>query len=265
MNPVALAEFNEALERAKEGHADQFEFLQVDTSASKNVVETNVRLLGQLLPIVERWANPEVAVVPRAVVQKQFKDAKFHGARAARIVWKNLSANIQWRHRYEAEQSEDCVQLVACGVPLNDTRVLVLERDQADRKAASYGRLTLWKGCHLERASTESARGMEMVTRCLKERLRGDLHLEIPMDFDLIGTAYDSEADAKHLGIMFWLPIEDDEVVRSMHAKEFRRSGRGSTLTGSFRTQEEILSEFDESDLEPWSLHVISNLKVKDD
>jgi hypothetical protein len=99
----------------------------------------------------------------------------------------------------------------------------------------------------------------------LKERLRGDLHLEIPMDFDLIGTAYDSEADAKHLGIMFWLPIEDDEVVRSMHAKEFRRSGRGSTLTGSFRTQEEILSEFDESDLEPWSLHVISNLKVKDD
>lgn len=172
---------------------------------------------------------------------------------------------MQWMRRYEAEQSSDWVQLVACGVPLNETRVLVLERDQADRKAASYGRLTLWKGCHLERASAQNARGMHMVQQCLRARLRRDLHLEISMDFELIGMAYDNEADAKHLGVMFWLPIEDEEVVRSMHAKEFRRSGRGSTLTGSFRTQEEILSEFDEEDLEPWSLHVISNLKVKDD
>jgi predicted NUDIX family phosphoesterase len=263
MNVGALAAFNEALERSRESHSNQFRFLEIDTSDSRSVVETNCTLLEQLLPIIEQWANPYVAVISRLSVEQAFRDAKFLEAEDARRTWKSLASNLQWRRRYDAEQDGDVVQMVACGIPLDGrSRVLVLERDRGDRKTRSYGRLTLWKGCHLERSRTQKGDGIEIAKDCLQARLEQDLHLQIPMNLRLLGMVYDSEADERHLGVMFWLPIDDEDVVRSMHEKEFRRSGRGSTLTGRFHSQEQILAELD-SHLEPWSSHVISNLKVK--
>jgi len=42
----------------------------------------------------------------------------------------------------------------------------------------------------------------------------------------------------------------------------FHRSGRAHPIKGQFSTQETIIGEADELDLEPWSRHFISNWKI---
>ena len=51
--------------------------------------------------------------------------------------------------------------------------------------------------------------------------------------------------------------IMSPELADSLKKKEFRRS-RGHTLVGGFREIEELKSNMDEVDLEPWSRAIIN-------
>jgi predicted NUDIX family phosphoesterase len=161
------------------------------------------------------------------------------------------------KRRSEFERSDDLVQLIACGVPVHSGGIFVFGRAPS-RKATAYGTATLWTGCHVR---TEAKASLSIVKARLRERVESDLHLlETAFDLELIGLAWDEAAEPRHVGIMFLLRLKHDDVAQHMRQKEFRRGVRGGKLTSTFRTQEDIITNLEDLDLEPWSRHLIENV-----
>lgn len=77
MNPDSLAQFNDALDFVAAQHGDLFDLITIDTTAAKGAIGTNTELLADLLPRIERWADPDIAVVPKECVVELFGDRPF--------------------------------------------------------------------------------------------------------------------------------------------------------------------------------------------
>jgi predicted NUDIX family phosphoesterase len=264
MNPEALAEFNAAVETACDTYGGRFKLLAVDTTKSKDVLQANTKLISKLLPIIEEWANPTISAVPRSTARDVFKNRKYIYLEDAKRAWQKLIGQIKPRRRATAESDDSTVQIVAAGIPVHQRKIFVFSRGERDEKAASYGKATIWKGLHIQSSEIPS---LAYVKRELTKRLQEELHLKLSLSPEFIGIAWDESVrvESRHLGLMFRVPIENAVVANSMHKKEFRKAGRGHKLTGQFITQEAILSNLNELNLEPWSKHVVSNVELPND
>lgn len=253
MNSAALQEFNDVLRTVRERHANDFTFLEVDSSSTTvDVVELNADLAGRLLDSLEDWADPPVAVIERKQVEELFGDEVLIRGDKLAPAWAKLSAGARPMKRSTAEESVDVVQLVGCGVCLSENSAFVLERSAADEKAESYGPYTLWKGCHIEMRSGEPP-PIDVAARSVVGRLESDLHLKQIAKPEPIALAWDRNArsESRHLGFLFLLKISDKQIIKSLEVKEFRKSSRGHTLVGRLANREELLSSIDK--FEPWS------------
>jgi predicted NUDIX family phosphoesterase/thymidylate kinase len=260
MNPDALAEFNGALDQVAREYADRFSLVRIDTTEAKGVVRTNIDLLGELLPRIEAWADPAIAVVPRDAVLSVFGDRPFvHGDEATTALVR-LEGQVSFVKRSEAENSSDVVQLIAAGVHAHGDRIVVLERELRDRKTDDYGRRTLWLGCHVD---VDVKDLLTSATRCLDRRIQQELHLSTHPRVKLLGLAWDkNQTETKHFGVIFRVPISSDYIADHLKNKQFKKMGRSGRIKSVFMTQEEIVTELKELDLEPWSEYIARNIKL---
>ena len=72
MAPTFLAAYNEILGTVAERHAERFNVLTIDSSASQDPVGSGIALLEQVLPRIEAWADPEIVAFPVDVVTCAF-------------------------------------------------------------------------------------------------------------------------------------------------------------------------------------------------
>ena len=264
MNPAALAEFNEATKRTLVTHGSAFAHTVIDTTEASSAKDSTLRLLDEILPVLEDWSNPDIFVMQRADLATVFGDRTYLDIDAPAAL-DRLSTFAFKLDRVSASLDPELIQLVVGGIHVRaDGSILVFRRDPSDAKSASYGKTILWKGCHVQ---TTSLTQDELAT-ALKSRLRQDLHLEVDLSPRLLGLAAPVKAEPpsatlkhRHLGIMFQVEL-NDEVARTLHEKTFHRGGRAHPIKGQFKTQEEIIGEADDLDLEPWSRHFISNWKI---
>jgi predicted NUDIX family phosphoesterase len=162
--------------------------------------------------------------------------------------------------RSEAEDDPSVVQLIAAGVHTHNDKIVVLERESQDKKAASYGRRTLWVGCHLDIKTPDL---LATATDCLNRRIQQDLHLWSRPELEFLGLAWDkTQQETQHLGLIFRAPILNDYVANHLKNKQFKKMGRSGRIKSVFMTQEEIVSGLDDLDLEPWSRHIARNINL---
>lgn len=256
MNTSALEEFNKALTTVQDRYHGSFNILNFDSSVT-GVVKANMALVAELLPRFREWADRKILVVPRETVVALFgKSAVFDEAKAAQV-WTQLRDAARVMLRSEAENNDDVVQLIACGVHTNKDGVFVFKRSADDNKRNRYGERMVWKGCHLECSTPPS---IDQVKDALVARIHNDLHLAIELNPKMRGMVWEEEPEPKHLGIVFQVNIESDDVVTSMREKEFRKSGRQHTLIGTFQKPEDLLSRENDLNLEPWSAKIVREM-----
>ncbi len=262
MNPDALGQFNKALGAVATAYQSKFDLISIDTTGATGSVDTNVKLLEELLPRIERWADPNIAVVPRETLRVLFADRRYLHEREGVTALDELLGNLQFVRRSLAEQNKDLVQFIAAGIHTHGTKgVVVFERDQVDKKTAEYGRRKLWVGCHVERGDDQ--RLLNLAQRCLVKRIQQDLHLASPPQLDFLGLAWDaSQAESQHVGMMFRAPLASDDVAEHLENKQFKRMARSRKFRSVFKTQEQILTNLDDLDLEPWSKHLVENVRL---
>ena len=142
MNPSALAQFNEALDEVARKYRERFSLITIDTTPSRSVVDTNITLLRELLPRIEAWADPQIAVVSRAAVVALFGERPFIFGEDAKKALSELAGQITFARRSDAEKDSNLVQFIAAGVHTHKDRILILEREsrEKDKKAKDYGR-----------------------------------------------------------------------------------------------------------------------------
>jgi predicted NUDIX family phosphoesterase len=260
MNPRALGEFNNALAHVAERYSQCFPISEIDTTKTQGVVETNLDLLGVLLPRIEAWADPKIAVVPRQAAIDVFGDSSFLHGDDARPALESLAGQVTFRKRSEAEQDKDVVQLLGAGVTAHEDGIMILERELRDKKAMEYGQHALWIGCHVDIDSGDLLGG---VATCLVRRIQQELHLATPSEPVFLGLAWDkNQTESQHFGVMFRIPVLNDYVAEHLENKQFKKMGRSGRIKSTFMKQEEIVRALAELDLEPWSYYMARNIKL---
>lgn len=260
MNRRALGEFNNALAHVTEQYSTCFSILTIDTTDAQGVVETNLELLGELLPRIETWADPRIAVVPRKAAIDVFGDSPFLHGDEAQDALARLAREVTFHKRSEAEQDKNVVQVIGAGVHVHGEKIVVLERERRDKKTKDYGRHTLWIGCHVD-TEGEDLLGGAMI--CLDRRIQQELHLSTRPQSEFLGLAWDkNQTENQHFGVMFRAPLLNDYVADHLKNKQFKKMGRSGRIKSLFMTQEEILRSLDELELEPWSYYMARNIKL---
>lgn len=268
MNVGSLTQFNDATARTIERHGKKFRHVVIDTSNSTDAKQSCVRLLSEALPVLMQWANPLIEVVPREVAENVFAGQPYlDQASAVAVALEVLCKAAIPMQRMEAEQNDQVVQIVVGGVPVRaKAELMVFKRDSKDEKSSAYGSRTLWRGCHVNHDQQPT---LTTLANAVSERLQSELHLRTRLEPTLIGLASPGSErtegvespDRRHLGVLFKVEVSDD-VAKSLHDKAFKKSGRGHPFTGQFRKQEDIISELDSLDLEPWSKHIVQNWRI---
>lgn len=260
MNPRALGEFNEVLALVRREYENRFPLIEIDTTETNGVVQTNIALLEKLLSRLENWADPCIAVLPRKIVTDTFGETPFLHGDEALPLFEQLATQIEFRKRSDAEKDKGVVQMIAAGVHAHGNRLMILERDARERKAKDYGRRTLWTGCHVDE---QNAAPLVAAKDCLRRRIQQELHLSTELEMNFLGLAWDQDQqESQHFGVMFRVPVGDDYVAAHLENKQFKKMGRSGSMSSAFKTQEEILLEIQDLDLEPWSRHMLKNINL---
>ncbi|MBK7399485.1 MAG: hypothetical protein IPJ34_25305 [Myxococcales bacterium] len=256
MNKDALLDFNGALERAEKAYENEFNLLRFHSEA--DVKQSNTELVHELLPRIRRWADPEILVLPRDLVDAAMGGAigdhtAFLDVEAARDALARWAAAVRPMPRSEAEADGSVVQLVGCGVPTCEGSFFALRRSLKDEKVRQYGEYTLWKGCHIAGFGGSSSLEAPIAAQ-VAQRVREDLYVAEKLEPTLLGLAW-TPGEA-HVGILFEVPVSP-AVGRSMEQKEYRKQGRYETLSGKKRARAELAT----LGLERWSHAYLDHTK----
>lgn len=253
MKPRELSNYNDLLEQVRERHSEAFEVTLLDTTASKNPLQTGIELLEKLLPRLRAWADPQILALPIAAVSDAFEGGQTLSVEASRAFLDRSSGGFVVQNRSSLERDDAQVQIVAAVAFRYEGDFLLFERAPDDKKTERFGTYTLWHRCHVRaqegQATVDAARAQ------LKDRILEDLHLSDIGDLHHIGALWsEKEGESNHVGLAFVVDIEHVETAESLMAKKFRRGKRAPLLKTKFYTLHDLRKWVTEGKkLETWS------------
>jgi predicted NUDIX family phosphoesterase/thymidylate kinase len=253
MNQNSLEAFNAALEEAREKYGQHFN-IEPQPSDERTRKQVAAELVEMLLPKIEAWADPPIAVLPRPAVERAFGGKKALSWPAPKA-WDAFERDVKMVPRSTAEKDDSLVQIVAGGVVTHERGVFVFDRKEDEKRLGEYERHTIWRGAHVDHGSGDPPL-LDVARDSLVVRLRTDLHLNFEIDPKPLGIVWvpDRPRSAQHLGLIFEVHIEDEAVADSLEDKEFK-TGRGHPARSSFVSLDEIGGL--NLDLESWSKAVL--------
>lgn len=257
MGEPFLTRYNNILNRVRSDVNDSFSIIDIDTTHHLSVKDTTNSVAEHLLESMKRWADPEIAAIPRAAAEELFPD-QGQGIRDIAHAMNKLEETITFRTRSQLAES-DLVGLVSAGVLRHDGKMLLLHRgNEKDEKRQTFGPYVLWKGCHIKRHETSTL--MDTAKAALKDRLKEDFHLakweSDPAPRFLVWSRK-SEKIAQHLAVLFDLNIPHNEAAQSLASKVFKRERDRATLGNNRFVSAADLNNEKEVELEPWSQEIL--------
>jgi predicted NUDIX family phosphoesterase/thymidylate kinase len=260
MSNDSLSRYNRVLHTVQTSERGAFQFIDIDTTTHTSAQTTTHEIASALVEHMDGWADPEIAVLPKPVVERVFGDKR---VRPLAEAIGEVEAALEFRRRSTLDRDENFVGLVGAAVLRHEDKMLLLRRAaENDEKRAAFGEHVLWKGCHITR-SLEGADLLSTAVAGLKARLREDFHLarieSEPTPRFLVWNHSDLK-DARHLGIIFDLTIPAPEVAQSLANKVFKRERTRTKLgRNEFISPLELQTRVDAHgvNLESWSVEVL--------
>jgi predicted NUDIX family phosphoesterase len=257
MNSAVLQAITESVDDAIRENEEVFcAIVKLDTSG-KDFKKSGVELAHRVLDSLEAFLNPEILVVPRAKLEGLALDGTCKiGADAVEAALACISTNAHFMRRAEAEQSNDFVQVIPCGLLTHEKQIFLFQRKEKDPKSQLFGTTTLWQGCHTPRKD-----GVDMpalLKGALMDRISRSLFLSRKFPAEPIGYCWqkDDERSSRHFGLAYKIQIDNDATATDLRRKEFRKQ-RGYGLSGQFHTWSSLRARRDELNLESWSSAIV--------
>lgn len=263
MDKSFLERYNSILSDVMNSEQNKFAFFKIDTTNHSSPKDTTYELATELVERIEKWADPDIAVLPRSIVEQIFINRQILPLPDA---VNEVTMAAQRRKRSTLVEGGEFVGLVGAAILQHKDQMLLLDRrEEQDPKRKIFGRHVLWKGCHIACADNENLSDLlATIATALKSRLKEDFHLaqldsELSPSF-LVWTNDDS-ADALHLGIFFNLNIRADAVAQALAGKVFKKERDRTKLAGEpFVSPQDLLSRQTDGkiQLESWSRIVLT-------
>jgi thymidylate kinase/predicted NUDIX family phosphoesterase len=260
-----LERYNQVLAQVQASVRDQFAFINIDTTEHNSPQETTHAIAAALLEHMSHWADPEIAVVPKAVAERVFGNG---GIRVLPEAIEEIEQALTFQRRSALEKNDEFVGLVSAAVLRHADKMLLLRRaEKHDEKRVTFGRDVLWKGCHIERTPEGASNLLGTAAAALKARLKEDFHLarleSEPTPSFLVWNRKHTR-DARHLGVFFDLEIPTPEVAQSLAGKVFKRERNRTKLGGNQFISPAVLQarveKNDDIELESWSSEVLRHI-----
>lgn len=258
MNPDSLAMFNGRLDETAQRCEQVFAFHRVNTDSEGDAKAVAANVVGHLLGALSTSVDPRIACLPRNLVAQMFGERTFLSW--AGVEWDSLCQQVSSERRSDVEDSDDFVQLVACGIATHEARVLVFDREVRDPRMRAYPPGTIWQGQHVEHA--DALLTVDQVRECLARRFLHDLHLAVPIGADAtpVGLVWNREVGSgHHLGMAIPIEINNPTTAEHLRAKKFRTQGRRPTQRSEFVASSDLRADPERYDLEPWSRAILAS------
>ncbi|MEM9454907.1 MAG: hypothetical protein AAGF11_12060 [Myxococcota bacterium] len=270
-----LERYNSVLGQVQASVADQFSFVDIDTTEHGTPKKTNEAIATTLLEHMGRWTDPEIAAIPRAVVTELFARSP---VRALPEIIEPVQRALVIRRRSTLESDDAFVQLVSAVVLRHEGNMLLFRRKggRDEAKIKTFGQDLLWKGCHVPCSPgvpgplpSTSGAAVDVLRACaeaIKARLREDFHLahleSEPIPRVMIWN--EPPAEARHLGVFFDLEIPAPRVAQALTGKVFKRQRDRSKLQAnqfvSTAALYERMRHGEDIELESWSQQLLLHM-----
>lgn len=263
-----LARYNEILAAVHEEVKDQFSIIPIDTTEHASPRATTYAIAKELIDRMERWANPEIAVLPRTTVARLFGEQRI---RQLSDVTQEVQNALVYRPRSTLVEGCDFVGIVGASILQHRNEMLLFERsEERDEKRKLYGRHTLWKGCHVPRADDDSLDIVKLAANAVEARIKEDLHLaqlDSKLQPRFMVWNPENQRDSLHVGLFFDLDIQEEAVALALAGKVFKRERNRTKLGGNkFISANILLARMQNRDskehieLESWSRMVLEQV-----
>lgn len=259
MNESMLETLSDAVADTVDHYKNEFKSITVIDTDNSDELEVNATLLRKILDGFESFVNPKILVVPREALESLLSSAPsaYASDGEAGCLEKIIEESGEYLKRADVESNPKFIQIVTCGALLYEGRVFVFERQDRNPKSNLYGKSTIWQGCHVV-CPVDERRSLSAARKALQARIAQSLFITRQLVSRFVGYAWDDsgKGDGRHLGLIFRLEVDSQELAESLRKKQFRR-GRGHSLLGDFSEIGELVSSMDKVDLEPWSRSVL--------
>lgn len=267
MEPAFLERYNSVLSDVRAAEQPHFTFVSIDTREHASPRAASLAIASELIEHMRRWADPEIAAVPRGVAEAVFRES---AVRPLPEAIDEIQRSLVFRRRSALERDDGFVQLVGAAVLRHADELLLFRRDgERDKKTKLFGRHVLWKGCHVASAPDGDSGILATTATAIEARLKEDFHLarldSKPIPRFLVWNRGDDN-DARHLGVLFDLEISRPELARLLEEKVFKRERDRTRLSGNrFVAPAELLARVERKDidLEPWSREVLRHVTAE--
>ena len=183
---------------------------------------------------------------------------RVYGGSSIEEVCDRIEKHGQFIHREDAEKNADFVQIIPCALLTYNGDLFLFQRRETDPKYRLYGKTTILQGCHTTKQG--SADIPKLLESALQDKISRSLFISRVFSIDPFAYCWerDDPKGRQHLGIIFRLNINNQQMAIDLKKKEFRKK-RGHGLIGRFSSYKEIISSQDDLSLESWSRSIMLN------
>lgn len=264
MNMENISQFNDSLDNVYESKKEQFKkVVEMDTSGSE-VQETLEEVAERTLESVDDLLEEMIMVIPRSAADDAGISPGFNSDPDSLEGFSEVVEDHgDFVDRRKAEVDNDSIQPIPIAYFEHDGRYLLFRRNEETPDNRLHEKYAIWAGGHVRSADEK---GGDPIRQCLFREMKEELFFEdLTPEPEIVGLVYTpSDArSARHVGVVYRVELESDDVALSRDQKEFKET-RGVSLSGRFVGTDQLKEKWD--GMEEWTKILLADhLEVVDE
>jgi predicted NUDIX family phosphoesterase len=259
MNVRTLKLFNQAIDETLLHAREQFRSVNVIDTTNLERIDSLKKVTTESLMALDHLLDEKIFVFSRELLSRlSFTDGATVDLEQVRSFLEIIDARHYFVERRKAEADAELVQVIPSAIVEYDGKLLLLRRKERDVRDRLHNKYAIWAGGHAREQDRRA--GGNTIENALRREISEELLIRRPLDFELIGLAYDrsNKHSALHLGIVYRVKVGTSEVSLAMDQQEFKEK-KGLSVSGKFFSPEEIVEQYSK-ELEPWSRSLLASL-----
>ena len=255
MQKTTLTQIKSAVKKTIAQYSDIFKNIEHFDTTNTTTLKGVEQIIRQTLSSLRDFLDEEILVIPKNKIElpeEEFNTdlTKFKELNTL------LNSNSTFLKRSLAEDNDNYIQLIPCGIISYNNQYLLLRRKEVDIKHPLHDTYSLWAGGHVR---TIDKKENDILQIGLRRELNEELFIAEKYNvtpLGLVRTLEDKRA-ARHLGVVYHIELSDSNVALAMDQEEFREP-KGRSVSGSLMTLKDI-SKYRKS-MRNWSKYIFDYL-----
>ena len=272
MNKNVLTEYQQAAYKLIDNLEKKIKIIKVDTTENETI--ENVMNISKIVLNNLRELSDEELI---AINKDEFIRYDFVGFRAdknnLKIIENLLVNNSTINNRSKIEHDNSLIQVIVIGIVEYKDSLMTVVKYEANEESRFHEKRLLWVGGHYRNQDYTENTNTKSFLNCLKREVNEELFINNYKEPDFVGIVYDNTntRSTQHLGIIYKIEIEDENIFRELNGQTISENTKQKHYI-SFIKKDEFSDETKYEKLsitDQWSINILRHyynfdIKIKD-